>query len=77
MERQIKYTLSKIKNKKTGTKKYLFIISKWGDIGVTRKLHEVLDPFGNRQIAGAGIYKFNTKNEAESLIILAKLKGLL
>jgi len=39
-------------------------------------LDSIFDPFGNRWSNSAVAWKFNTRKEAEELIILATLKGL-
>jgi hypothetical protein len=41
------------------------------------KLREHFDPYNNRRIGDNNMWKFNTKEEPEELIILARLKGLM
>jgi hypothetical protein len=42
------------------------------------KLREHFDPYNNRRIGdNNNMWKFNTKEEPEELIILARLKGLM
>lgn len=62
--------------KDTTSKKFILKILRWEDVN-SWKLRKVLDPHGNREINRSSTYKFNTKDEAETLIIIAKLKGLL
>lgn len=62
-----------------GGKKYLIKFSRGhGFVSYQRRasLDRIFDPFDNRWNHTAAAWKFNTRKEAEELLILATLKGL-
>jgi hypothetical protein len=69
------YTLTK-KRHGVCKGKYILSMNDYYTYGYT-KLREHFDPYDNRRIGDNNIWKFNTKEEAEELIILARLKGLM
>lgn len=76
------YKLHRSKNKKTSGIKFVITLTDdyWRSDSYPRLHHELrrhLDPFHNRSIGSDLVWKFNTREEAEHLISLAILKGLL
>ncbi len=70
-----RFAVVKIINKKTGRKKYL--VDNWDSTEpISSEIIHHFDPFGNRKIRSTNYaWAYNTRKDAEELLIVAALKG--